>query len=144
MKSIEIITNVVNGKINRNRSLLTKAIEQFNGKEIVIKISRKRKTRSNLQNSYYWGVIIPIWTNLLLTEWGEIHSKQETHEFLKYNCNFREVVNEVTGEIIKLSKSTTENSTVDMELFQEKARQLAFEMFNVTIPLPNEQVKIEI
>lgn len=144
MKSIEINTIVIDGKIKNNRETLANAIEQFNGKEILIKISLKRKTRSNKQNRYYWAVVVPVWQNLIRTEWGEFYTKNNVHEFLKYNCNFEEIVNESTGEIIKKSKSTTENSTFDMEVFQEKARQLANEMFSVVIPLPNEQIKIEI
>ena len=112
----------------------------FEGKTILITFQLNRKRRSNNQNSYYWAVIVPLWANILLTEWGEPYSIQETHEFLKYNCNFTEKVNENTGEVIRVSKSTKDNSTTEQEEFHLRARQLALEMFNVDIPEPNEQI----
>jgi hypothetical protein len=101
-----------------------------------------RKQRSNNQNAYYHGVIVSIWQNILLTEWGDHYSKQETHEFLKYNCNYIEKVNEQTGEIVRMSKSTTENTTTDQEIFHDRCRKLALEMFGVEIKLPNEAIEM--
>ena len=144
MKKIEITTSIVNGKIKRNAKTVIDAFKAFEGKNLTLILMPLKKQRSVSQNAYYWGVVIPIWQNILKTEWGEFYSKEETHEFLKYNCNFLEKVNTDTGEIIRLSKSTTQNTTSDQEDFHLKCRQLAEEMFSVIIPLPNEQIKIEI
>lgn len=144
MKKIEITTSIVNGKIKRNAKTVINAFKAFEGKNLTLILMPLKKQRSISQNAYYWGVVIPIWQNILKTEWGEFYSKEETHEFLKYNCNFVEKVNTDTGEIIRLSKSTTQNSTTDQEEFHLKCRQLAEEMFNVMIPLPNEQIKINL
>jgi hypothetical protein len=43
-----------------------------------------------------------------------------------------------------MSKSTTENTTTDQEIFHDRCRKLALEMFNVSIPLPNQQVNFEL
>lgn len=142
MKGVEIITRVENGTFKRNRSLIKQVIKQFEGKDILLKITKKRKTRSNEQNRYYWGVIIKFWQLLLIEEWGEYYTTNQTHEFLKYNCNYSEKVNEDTGEILRVTNSTTDNSTTDQEIFQEKCRRLADDMFGSLIPLPNEQMTI--
>lgn len=142
MKKIEIITSIVNGKIKRNAKTVIDAFKAFEGKNLTLILMPLKKQRSVSQNAYYWGVVIPIWKNILKTEWGEFYSKEETHDFLKYNCNYLEKVNTDTGEIIRLSKSTTQNSTTDQEDFHLKCRQLAEEMFSVIIPLPNEQINI--
>jgi len=144
LKKIEITTSIVNGKIKRNAKTVIDAFKAFEGKNITLILMPLKKQRSISQNAYYWGVVIPIWQNILKTEWGEFYSKEETHEFLKYNCNFVERVNTDTGEIIRISKSTTQNSTTDQEEFHLKCRQLAEEMFNVMIPLPNEQIQINL
>ena len=144
MKKFEIITSIVNGKIKRNAKTVISAFKSFEGKNLILILKPLRKTRSISQNAYYWGVVIPIWQNILQSEWGEFYSKEETHEFLKYNCNYVEKVNMGTGEIIRLSKSTTQNSTTDQEEFHLKCRQLAEEMFSVIIALPNEQILIEL
>jgi hypothetical protein len=142
MKKVEVVSTVVNGNLKRNRNAIKKVIEQFEGKTILLTIKLNRKQRSNNQNNYYWGVIIPIWKDILLKEWGDFYSSQETHDFLKYNCNFNERVNKNTGEIIRVSKSTQSNSTTEQEEMHDNCRKLALEMFNVDIPLPNEQLVI--
>jgi hypothetical protein len=144
MKKIEITTSIINGKIKRNKNIVIDAFKTFEGKEFTLILKPFRKLRSNNQNAYYWGLVIPIWQKIIQDEWGEYYSKEEIHEFLKYNCNYIEKVNESTGEILRLSKSTTENSTTDQEAFHTQARNIAFEMFNIEIPLPNTQTQIEI
>ena len=52
-----------------------------------------------------------------------------------------ELVNKDTGEILRLQKSTTENKTFEMEDYHKICRDKALEFFNVTIPLPNEQLE---
>src|SRR3990172_2997170 len=99
MKKFEIITSIVNGKIKRNAKTVISAFKSFEGKNLVLIFKPLRKTRSISQNAYYWGVVIPIWQNILQSEWCEFYSKEETHEFLKYNCNYVEKVNMGTGEI---------------------------------------------
>src|SRR5680860_984296 len=101
MKKIEIITSIVNGKIKRNAKTVIDAFKSFEGKNLTLILKPLRNTRSVNQNAYYWGVVIPIWQNIFKTEWGEFYSKEETHEFLKYNCNYLEKVNENTGECIR-------------------------------------------
>jgi hypothetical protein len=142
MKKIEIDTKVINGRMSQNRPLILKALKAFEGINITVTIAKRKKKRSTNQNSYYWAVIVPFWKQIFLDEWGEVYSQSQTHEFLKYNCNFVEKINKETGEIIRVSKSTTENSTTDQELMCKQARDLALEMFNIEIPLPNTQMDI--
>ena len=144
MKSFEIITDVVNGSFKRNMNRIKEAIRSYEGKTVTLSIKLARKERSINQNNYYWGVIVVIWKKLIQEEWGEFFTSQEVHEFLKYNCNYIEKIDVETGEILRVSKSTKENSTVEQEEFHLKARQLAYSMFGVEIPLPNEQIAIEL
>ncbi len=138
-----MIFKIVGGKFKGDLNLLKECLKAMEGKTIELTLEVRRNKRSNQQNSYYWSVIVPIFKNILKEEWGELRTIKETHEFLKYNCNYEERVNEETGEILKLARSTKDNDTKVQEEFHERCRQLAFEMFNVTIPLPNEQITIE-
>lgn len=142
MKKIEIYTNIEGGIMKRNRPLIIKALKAFEGVNITLTIQKTGKKRSVEQNSYYWAVIVPFWKQIFLDEWGDCYSTDATHEFLKYNCNYIEKVNEKTGEIMRISKSTTENTTVEQELMCKRARDLAHEMFSITIPLPDTQINI--
>ena len=83
MRKISIITEIKNGKLIRNQNLIKKAIESFEGKIIVMELKVNRNKRSNNQNRYYWAVIVPIWQNIIETEWGEYYGKNEMNEFLK-------------------------------------------------------------
>jgi uncharacterized protein Veg len=144
MKSFEIITDVKNGSFSRNINRIKEAIRSYEGKTLTLSLKLARKERSISQNNYYWAVIVVIWKKLIQDEWGEFFTSQEVHEFLKYNCNYKEHIDEETGEILRVSKSTKENSTTEQEEFHSRARELAHTMFKCDIPLPNEQINIEL
>lgn len=133
----------MNGNLQRNKAKILQAIKSFDGKEIEIIIKRKRKSRSNPQNAYYFGVIIPITQRAINDEWGEIWSIQKTHEFLKNMFLYEERTNHDTSEIIKIPKSTTENSTLEQEMYHTQIRNFLLEWFNVDIPLPNEHINFD-
>lgn len=145
MKQIKILSRVdENGNLKRNRKFIADAIKSFSGKEIEIIIKRKYKMRSISENKYYWGVVIIQWQMLIFEEWGESYSKEEMHEFLKINCNYKYQTIKGTGEEIKIPQSTAQLQTVEFEDYLERCRRKAFEYFNTIIPLPNEQLKFEI
>ena len=139
-----IITEVRNGKLTRNRKLITEVLQSFEGKTLQLTIERFRNKRSNSQNKYYWGLIIPIWRELIKNEWGEVWSKEDTHEFLKMNFGFEEVVDINTGEVLRKPQSTTVKTTTEMEEYHEICRQKAHEMFGAMIPLPNEDLTLDL
>lgn len=112
MKQVSIITRIEGGQFKRNKKLIRKAIETYKGKEVELIIKRRYAQRSLQQNKFYWGVIIPMFEELILEAWEEIRSKEEIHELLKATCNYKEKVNETTGEIIRVPKSSTELSTI--------------------------------
>ena len=140
MKKVTVISQVVNGTLQRNRTTLIRAINSFEGKTVEITIRRATNKRSNNQNAYYWGVIIPIIQEALYDAWGEVRGKEFVHELLKANCGYKEIVNESSGEIVRVPKSTTENTTTEQEVYHDACRLFAKDMFNVEIPLPNEEL----
>jgi uncharacterized protein Veg len=144
MESFEILNDVRHGSFHRSINRIREAIRSYEGKTLTLSLKVARKERSNQQNSYYWAVIVVIWKKLIQDEWGEFFTSKEVHEFLKYNCNYLEKIDTETGEILRVSKSTTENSTVEQEEFHSHARDLAMRMFGTEIPLPEEQIKIEL
>ena len=143
MRSYESNGVIKNGVLSiRYRSLFDKALIEFGDCEVEIKVSKKFRKRTSPQNRYYWSVIVQYWMQLLTDSQGEVYTKDRTHNFLKTNFNYREVVIEETGEVLREMKSTTENKTFEMEEYHEVCRQKALEFFGVTIPLPNEQLEI--
>lgn len=140
--NFEIRTEIKNGKITRNRNLITDALASYEGKECIIKIEKPKKTRTSQQNRYYWGVVLVIVQKCLKVS-GHFMTINDTHELLKLKF-LKEIVfiDESTGEVTERIKSTTELSTVqEMEYFgniQDWTR----EYFNTEIPDPNEDLTL--
>ena len=141
---VEITTSIQNGIFKRNRNIVLDAIKSFNGFDVVLTIAKAKKKRSNNQNAYYWGLLIPLTQNAIKTEWGEIWSKEKTHDFYKLHFNYIEKVNETTSEVIKIPKSTTDNTTTQQEEYHAQIREFLKDWFNVTAPLPNEGLELNL
>ena len=52
----------------RMRKRMEEEVAQaFHEKALTITVEKQRKTRSDSQNAYYWGVVIPVFLVLLLS-----------------------------------------------------------------------------
>ena len=140
----QVITSIHNGKFKRNLNTVLDIVKQFNGMDVLLTFEKPKKKRSNNQNNFYWGVLIPISKNAIKESWGEVWSKEQTHNFFKTRFNYTEKVNETTGEVVKIPKSTTENTTTQQEEYYLQIREFLQEWFNVTAPLPNEHLNLEL
>ena len=98
--------------------------------EVVIKSLSQRNPRSNNQNRYYWGVIIPILSN----ETG--YTKDEVHEVLK--TMFLSTHITFGKQQYSIPKSTKDLTTIETEEYFERIRTFASLELNANIPLPNE------
>lgn len=142
MKKAKINSKVLNGNLAVNRSLIAKTIKHFEGAEITLTIEKKYSKRSNQQNAFYWGVLIPIISELFQDCTGTFFSEQETHEALKSNCNYKEIVSEKTGEFTRIPISTTELNKIEFSEYIEKVEHFVFDYFSVILPKPNEQLNL--
>jgi len=138
----QVITSIHNGKFKRNLNTVLDIVKQFNGMEVLLTFEKPKKKRSNSQNAYLWSVLYPISQNAIRDMWGEVWSIEKVHEFYKLHFNYVEKVNEQTGEVVKIPKSTTENTTTQQEEYHAQIREFLSEWFNVTAPLPNEDISI--
>jgi hypothetical protein len=142
MQKITIRSNVNGGNLKRNRNLIIDAIRSFEGKEVLITFEKSKKKRSNPQNAFYYGVIIPIVQNCL-RDAGYIMTNEATHDLIKLKF-LKEVIltNEDTGEVVERVKSTTELSTSQFMDFVAEIRIFTNEYFGVDIPEPNENLTL--
>jgi hypothetical protein len=143
MKRIQINSSVKDGVLATNRKYISDVIKTFEGSNIVITIEKRKKKRSNNQNSYYWSVIIPCMQDGFTNAFGEYFSIQECHEALKGRFLFKELINEENGEVIRMPKSTTELTTIEMELYHDQIRLFGTEFLGINIPLPDSQIEID-
>jgi len=101
-------------------------VKTFEGKQIELTVGSVKKSRSNNQNRYYWGVVV----TMLSDETG--YSTDEMHDAL------RMLFLQDRTKKIPTIKSTTDLSTVEFEDYLAKIRQWAAETLNCVIPDPNE------
>lgn len=144
MNSYSIISSVKNGKLVRNRNKIQDIIQAFENQDVEITIKKKRKTRSNPQNRYYWSCVVPITTECIKEAFGEVWTNEKTHEFLKAKFLFHESINHNTGEVVQTPKSTTECSTVEFEEYILQIRQFLLEYFNTDCPEPNSEITLNL
>ena len=138
MKKVEITTSVVNGKFTRNRTIVLQAINSFNNADVVLTFDKPKRKRSNSQNAYYWGLLVPLMQRGAKDMWGEVWSIDKSHKHLSNRFVFHESVNQKTGEITQTYKSTTENTTTEWEIYMTQIRIYLLEDFDINAPEPNE------
>lgn len=71
---------------------------------------------------------------------GHDVDEQETHELLKSKFNSEKIVNDETGEVLEIPKSTARLNTVEMMDYIAKIQMWAAEFLNIVIPDPDTQV----
>lgn len=116
------------------RKLKADLKNHFAGRSVEILIHRKKKHRSVQQNRYYWLIV-----TMLSEHTG--FTREELHQILKQRFLKTEKVHEDTGAIYEYTRSTTELTTIEYEDYLESVRRFAAEDFQMTLPLPNEQLQ---
>jgi hypothetical protein len=126
-----MITKIENGVILMTATLRD-TIQKHEGKQVDIQIKRyyPKKDRSNEQNRYMWGVVY----RLLADYTG--HSPEEIHEAMKYEF----LLNHESK--LKVPRSTSELSTLEMEDYLSRVREFASMELGVYIPEPNEYYEV--
>jgi hypothetical protein len=96
--------------------------------EVVVKVFRKQ--RSNLQNGFFHGVIVP----LIAEEIG--HSLKKTKALLK--SEFLKEIIIVNDEEFEFIRPTSSLTTTEFEEFNDKIRIWAFDFLNeLVVPYPD-------
>ena len=138
---ISVNSKVENGRLSVNRAALSRAMQDFEGKEVTITIARKKKSRSNEQNRYYWSCVVCIVRDCL-RDVGHRLTIEETHLLLRTKFLSAPLLLNDSGEFIEHIKSTTELSTIDFSNYISDICSWVYEMFNVNIPEPNTQIEL--
>lgn len=104
--------------------------------------AKKAGTRSNQQNRYYFGIVVPL-IQKGIKDLGTELTKEETHEFLKakFNADEIQVVDKNSGELLyeSIPKSTTRLNKEDFSAYTEQIQRWAAEFLSIIIPDPGSQ-----
>lgn len=130
-----------NGEI-ANKKIVRALFDSLKDGRHLIEISGADK-RSNPQNRYYWGLVIPI-IQKGIKDMGTELTKEETHEFLKARFNASDLINESTGEAISIPISTTRLNKEQFGEYIFKIQKFAAEFLSLEVPDPGVQLKAEL
>lgn len=124
------IFKIENGKV-QGREWLWTSIKRFfmtlpDGEYTWPHPAKPKKSRSNQQNRYYWGVVCKLVSDHTGYMPEEVHQIM-AEKFLSY---------EKDGRVF--TRSTTKLKTAEFEDYMEKCRRWAAMELQVYIPLPNE------
>jgi hypothetical protein len=143
MKKATTTGTIENGVLKlHNRKFFDTQIKSIKNGRVMVTVEKVYNKRSNPQNSYYWGVVIPICCKGLI-DLGHDVNQDETHEILKGMFNKKDFVNQKTGEVTEYGGSTTEMFTIDMMEYLERIGQFASEYLGCFIPQPDQDYKLK-
>jgi len=129
-------------KLTNNKGFLAD-LRGFVGKAIRITIESQSK-RSNPQNRYFHGVVIPIVKmHLIDLGWKEARSNEWVKNYIKYNCLIVESTNEESGEVIKTLGETSALSKSEFCDFIADVQHWAAETLGLIIPDPGQVMEME-
>jgi hypothetical protein len=127
-----------------NKSGFSNDLKDYEGKEVRLTVERKSK-RSNPQNDYFHGCVIPIVrAHLLDLGWKEAKSTEWVKDYIKFHCLIKEFTNEDTGEVMKSLGKTSDLTTSEFKEFIEDVQQWAATELDLVIPDPGEILSLDI
>lgn len=128
---LEYPVEFVDGKMTGfNRREFDNETKYLNG-SYVLRVQKPKKKRSTRQNNVQWWYF-----NEIAKETG--HTPSKIKGMCQVKFLLRESVDETTGEVIPYILDTSSLSTAEHNVFMEEVREWAKEIFNVTLPVPNE------
>ena len=138
--------SIKDGLIKLPKRVRKEVLSRFNGHNIIVTFERKRKTRSNPQNSYYQGVVLPEIVLGMIELGNELQlGNKEDHESVHLFLKDRFLQNGKDfllkdGLIETGSSSTKYCTTTEFMTYLDDVVKFASEYLNISIPEPNEQV----
>lgn len=132
MDHLTLIVPVSAGRLQPTQAQLATIQGYLASKQsVAVKLSKPVKPRSNRQNAYLWGVVLP-----MIAEYTG-HTTEDVHGWFKDEFLPRRFIT-LGGKEKELRKTTTELTSMEFEAYLERIRAWSAETLGLVIPLPNE------
>lgn len=105
-----------------------------------VTVAKYRKRRSDLQNRYYRGVIVPIFADWCRAN-GNDWTDEQAHKHLAKRFLEISFTDERTGEMIESVRSTSDLTTVEFMNYEDKCCQFIAEFCEIEVPPPDPYYK---
>jgi hypothetical protein len=136
-----VFIHISNNQIT-NKKLIRQAFEILKDGRYQVTIESKNN-RSNDQNAYLHGVVIPlVFEGLRDAGFDDVRDKEDAKLVIKTIFLTRKIHSPENGDTIPIIRKTSELTTIEMMQFIDDVIKWAAEYLNVQIPLPNEQIEI--
>jgi hypothetical protein len=137
--AIEFVCPVIDGRLpERDARRVGEAIRKLSGKRVVVSVAEVKKTRSTLQNRYYWGCVVKLITDAF-RDAGNMVNSDDVHDFLKAEVGkLSQVLVTVEGEVFRGPGSTTKLTTTEFSNYIEAVKAWAADRLDLKIPSPDE------
>lgn len=138
MAEFEYIGSVTNGELKIPQSKKLKAdAKEFEGKQVILKLSEHKNNKRNTFNRFYWGYVIrPILKGLTDVGYNTDEIDEDSvHQYLKNKFLSKDIHNE-DGEVLTMQGSTKKLSNMEMMEYLEEVIQWSAEFLGVIINFP--------
>jgi hypothetical protein len=108
-------------------------LEKWHGKHVTVTVERFVKSKSNPQLAYYFGVVVPLWSEHSGYEEDEMHTELKK-AYLPRRREFAKLTGELVDDIPSLAEITVE----EMSRFLDRVVKEAA-LQGVRIPSPEER-----
>jgi len=123
---------------------LNQAVRQFpEGTQLEFTVRKAIDRRSNPQNRFYWGCVVPA-IKAGLKDGGMDLTTEQVHEMLKFRFLKRDVPMGSDGEFVTVVESTSALDVMEFVEYTDRCIQFAAEYLNVAVPQPGEQAEMEL
>ena len=127
---------IIDFDVPQERIRVASGINKLRGKWR-LSMCRYRPRRSDRQNAWYWGCILPALREAITEAAGEPVTVDQVHEWAKGRFLGKPFVDKATGEVIDaVPGSSADLNTDEFSQFCEQIRKFASEMFDLNIPDP--------
>jgi len=115
-----LICKVKQGQLLYDQELLARYLKKYEGAEVMLTLRKHDPDKSMAQRGYYFAAIVRDAAEHFGWE------PEDMHDYLKEECNKKELVNSKTGEIYTVAGSTVPLKKMDMMAFIDRSiRRLA-------------------
>lgn len=104
-------------------------------------VEKRKKKRSLSQNNYYFLLVAMIRDRLI--DLGHDVDSETTHEMLKGRLLYSEMIDENSGEIIKIPRSTKKLGTSEFMDYIEDVKRFSAEVLDLVLPDAGSQIEID-
>jgi hypothetical protein len=133
---------IIHKKDNRwiNTKGLNSFLESLNDGRYKVQVSKTNK-RSNPQNDYLHGVLIPEFRRALISVGYEVQTEEHAKMLMKAKFLKTTIAN-ADGEYLETIKDTRDLTKEEMSNLFEEVIRFCAENMNYIIPYPNEQMQL--